>query len=161
VFEFPVTLDDSLGFLTPNSIDKAVGIWLDVIRANMNNEAITVLLIHPSDTRDKTFKLEAQESVMKKMIDMDGWIGDLTSFGNFWRDRHTTSFNAYMDKEGTLTIRIARNAKDINPAIGFVVGNANIARTVVQDNGGDSLEYVSESRGSKSYLRRSENIQAR
>jgi hypothetical protein len=157
VFEFPVTLDDSLGFLTSDTIDKAVDLWLEVIHANKNNEAITVLLIHPSDTRDKTFKLEAQESVMNKIIDIGGWMGVLTTYGNFWRDRHTTLFDTYNDKNGALIIRINNKAPSINPALGFVVGNAMNTMVIVQDSEGNVLEYVSESRDSKSYLGRSEN----
>jgi hypothetical protein len=161
VFEFPVTLDDSLGYLTPDTVDRAVDIWLEVIRANMDNEAITVLLIHPSDTRKDTFKLEAQESVMKKIIEMDGWMGDLTTFGNFWRDRHTTSFDTFIDKDGALTIRIKKKAIAISTTLGFVVGNVKDTKVVVQDTDGTILDYVSESSDSKIYLRRSENISDR
>jgi hypothetical protein len=156
-----VTLDDSLGFLTSDTIDKAVDLWLEVIHANKNNEAITVLLIHPSDTRDKTFKLEAQESVMQKITEMGGWMGDLTTFGDFWRDRHTTLFNTYIDKDGALIIRIKKKTGSINPALGFVVGNAKYTKIIVQDSDGNNLEYVLKSRDSKSYLGRSESNQTR
>ncbi|UCB45537.1 MAG: polysaccharide deacetylase family protein [Spirochaetota bacterium] len=161
VFEFPVTLDDALGYLTPDTVNEAVDLWLEVIRANRDNEAITVLLIHPSDTRDKTYKLEAQESVMEKIKEMGGWMGDLTTYGNFWRDRHTTLFDTYNDKDGALIIRIKKKAESINPALGFVVGNAKDVRVVVQDSGGNILKYLSESRDSKSYLGRSEKTQTR
>jgi peptidoglycan/xylan/chitin deacetylase (PgdA/CDA1 family) len=161
VFEFPVTLDDSLGFLVPNTVDKAVGIWFGVILANMGNEAITVLLMHPSDTRDKTYKLEAQERVMKKLVEVGGWMGDLTDYGNFWRDRHTTSFDTYIDKNGALTIRIKKKANALNAALGFVVGNIKTAKVAVQDSDGFVLDYAAEPRDSKLYLARSRNASDR
>jgi len=161
VFEFPVTLDDSMGFLTPDTVDRAVDLWLEVIRTNMDNEAITVLLIHPSDTRNQTHKLVAQERVMKKIRDVDGWMGDMTTYGDFWRDRHTTFFDTYIGKDGTLIIRIKKKAGAINTDLGFVVGNVKGANVVVQDSVGFVLDYISEARDSKVYLSRSENIPTR
>jgi len=64
VVELPVTLDDSLGYLTPDTVATATQSWLEVAEAHRDNEAITVLLIHPSDTRNVTYKLEAQERLM-------------------------------------------------------------------------------------------------
>lgn len=81
--EIPITLDDSIGFLTPKTVEKAADRGTDIVKANAGNEAITVLLIHPSDTRDKTYKLVAQELLMKRFVDMRGWMGNLTELGDF------------------------------------------------------------------------------
>ena len=68
-----------MGFLTPEKVERAVTIWNDVIYNNMKNEAISVLLIHPSDTRDKNYKLIAEEKVIKYVRSLDGWAILLSS----------------------------------------------------------------------------------
>ncbi len=154
VFEIPVTLDDSLGYLTPENVDLVVRKWLDVVRTNMNNETITVLLIHPSDTRTKTYKLEAQEKLMRGVLEMDCWMGDLTTFGEFWRDRHTTSFNTYLNNKDSLVIEVKGRSSDLNPAIGFVVGNTEVKTVVVKDGTGLTMNYIPKRRNNKIYLGR-------
>jgi len=57
VVELPVTLDDSLGYLTPDTVATTTHSWLEVAAAYRDNEAITVLLVHPSDTRTATYNL--------------------------------------------------------------------------------------------------------
>ncbi len=87
IIEIPVTLDDALGYLTPDTVDKAVAVWKKVVKLNSDNSAVTVLLIHPSDTRDSNHKLIAQEKLMKYVAERNGWMGNLTEFGVFWRNR--------------------------------------------------------------------------
>jgi peptidoglycan/xylan/chitin deacetylase (PgdA/CDA1 family) len=152
VIEIPVTLDDALGYLTPKAVEKATEQWLDVSRAHMNNEAITVLLIHPSDTRTRSYKLNAQEGLMKGILEMGGWMGDLSTFGHFWRGRHDISFYTYLDGRGFLIIEIDRKKDELNQAIGFVVGNTKIKKIEVMDSTGNKLNYNTQLRGSKMYL---------
>ncbi len=152
IIEIPVTLDDALGYLTPKTVDKAVEEWLDVARAHRDNEAITVLLLHPSDTRTESYKLKAQEGLMKGILEMGGWMGDLSTFGRFWRDRHDTKFRTYLDGRGSLIIEIDRKKSELNPAIGFVVGNTKIKDIEVKDGTGNKLNYSVQPRGSKMYL---------
>ena len=153
VLEIPVTLDDSMGYLTPDSVDKAVEVWMEIARANMENEAITVLLVHPSDTRTSTFKLEAQEGLMKGVVEMEGWMGDLTTFGEFWRDRDALDFKTYMGDSGTLVIDIDRSWSDLNPMIGFVIGkNPEIKRVEVRDSNRTALNYAYKERSGKLWL---------
>jgi len=97
VVEVPVTLDDSQGYLTATTVDETVRSWLDVVRASSRYGGVTVLLMHPSDTRTTDFKLRAQEALMRGVAAMGGWMGDLTSYGRFWRDRaqlHVTAGTA-------------------------------------------------------------------
>lgn len=152
VVEIPVTLDDSLGYLAPGNIRQAVDAWLEVLRANRDNEAVTVLLIHPSDTRDESYKLEAQKSLMKAAVDMDAWMGDLTSFGEFWRLRHQTGFSVFHDEEKNLIIRIEASPPDAGSSLGFVVGNTDARNVVVEDRNGAVLPYQAVERGGKLYV---------
>lgn len=154
IVEIPLTFDDSMGFLKPRNVDNVVKTWLSVAAEHMKNEAINVLLIHPSDTRKKTYKLEAQEKLMQGIDRMGGWMGDLTSFGNFWRERHHTNIRTYLDTGDTLIIQVDRAEDALHPAIGFVVGNANGRKIIVLDKSGKKLDFTSEERGNKIFLGR-------
>jgi len=156
IIEIPVTLDDSMGYLKPGTIDKALNIWFDIVNRHMDNEAITVLLMHPSDTRTKTYKLEAQEGLMKKVAKLGGWMGDLTTFGNFWRDRNNTKFRLFRDTDDTLIIKLNSAGSNLNPAVGFVVGNTKSKRVIVQDAAGKTLHYTARRYNNKLYLGRNE-----
>lgn len=87
VIEIPLTLDDSLGFLTPQTVGEAAARWISVFEANAANDSITVLLNHPSDTREEDHKLQAQRALMERAREMGAWMGSLTGFGDFWRAR--------------------------------------------------------------------------
>jgi peptidoglycan/xylan/chitin deacetylase (PgdA/CDA1 family) len=90
IVEVPVTLDDSRGelrireFLTAASEGEALRTWLDVIRANAENNAISCLLIHPTDT---TFKLETERRLIQAVRGDSTWIGAVGELAKFWRDR--------------------------------------------------------------------------
>jgi peptidoglycan/xylan/chitin deacetylase (PgdA/CDA1 family) len=153
VMEIPVTLDDSMGYLTRDSVNIAVENWIDVARANMLNEALTVLLIHPSDTRAETYKLDAQEMLMEWVSEMGGWMGNLTDFGNFWRERDRLDFRTYISSTHTLIIEIDKKASGLNPMIGFVVGgNEHIKEIKIIDPDRSILNYSSVKRNGKLYL---------
>jgi peptidoglycan/xylan/chitin deacetylase (PgdA/CDA1 family) len=86
----PVTLDDSRGelatrdFLTADTQQKTLRIWTDVIRANAENNAITCLLIHPTNI---TYKLETERRLIEASRKSDIWIGDVGTMARFWRGR--------------------------------------------------------------------------
>lgn len=121
VIEIPVTLDDALGFLTKERMVPAVEQWKHVTTAIMENNGISVLLVHPSDTRTENFKLIAQEQLMMHMQKMDAWMGDLTTYGDFFRARHQIKYQLERNKKGELVIKV-KDAEP-HPMIGFVVGN--------------------------------------
>ncbi len=153
VVEIPVTLDDSQGYLRPDNVAAVVKQWLEVIRANAGYGGLTVLLMHPSDTRTKTYKLEAQEQLMQAVSAKGGWMGDLTSIGTFWRDRSNLRFSAQSRNDGSLSIHIDAPAADIDPAIGFEVAG-DVKRVVVDDRQGEVLSYTVVSRNGKLYVGR-------
>ncbi|HEA66465.1 MAG TPA: hypothetical protein ENI07_06560 [Desulfobacterales bacterium] len=141
VIEIPVTLDDALDFLTEKSLDRAVKKWMEVATANMENEGITVLLVHPSDTRNKNYKLIAQEKLMNHILKVKGWIGNLTAFGEFIRYRNRIKLKVVQDQEKNLIIKT--NTQQIHPMVGFVIGNLpkeNIT-VIVKNNEGEDLPY--------------------
>ncbi len=86
----PVALDDSRGelaireFLTAETEQEALRIWTDVIRANAENNAITCLLIHPTNI---TYKLETERRLIEANRGSETWIGDVGTMARFWRGR--------------------------------------------------------------------------
>jgi peptidoglycan/xylan/chitin deacetylase (PgdA/CDA1 family) len=86
----PVTLDDSRGelavreFLTAETQQEALRIWTEVIRANAENNAITCLLIHPTNI---TYKLETERRLIEANRGSETWIGDVGTVARFWRGR--------------------------------------------------------------------------
>lgn len=130
IIEIPVTLDDSLSFLTPQSIHHAVKTWKEVITAITENGGITVLLIHPSETRTQDYKLKAQEEVMRFVQDRNGWMGNITEFGQFYRHRRQVHIKLFETDDKGISIRI--EAEKHHPMVGFILGNT--AKNISQIN---------------------------
>jgi len=86
MIEIPVTLDDSMGYLTPTTVDKAVAQWTNIVAANAENNSITCLLVHPTDI---TYKLAAEERLLQAYRHKPIWIGSVTKYGLFARARAT------------------------------------------------------------------------
>ena len=97
----PVTLDDSVGFLTPETQEDALRVWTEVIQANAENGAITTLLIHPTDV---TYKLETERRLIEAHRGDDVWIGDVGSLARFWRERARLRPELRVGKDGSATI---------------------------------------------------------
>ncbi len=84
MIEIPVTLDDSMGYLTPTTVDKAVAQWTNIVAANAENNNITCLLVHPTDV---TYKLAAEERLLQAYRHKPIWIGSVTKYGLWARAR--------------------------------------------------------------------------
>ncbi len=156
VVEIPVTLDDSQGFLTAQTLSTAVRQWTEVLRANARYGGITVLLIHPSDTRTQTYKLQAQEGLMKEVAAMGGWMGDLSTLGRFWASRAALRFSTASGSDGALVIRVDAREADLDPSLGFEVGG-QVGAIMVTDSEGKPLDFKEETRDGKRYLARPRN----
>jgi hypothetical protein len=79
LYEFPVTIEDEEPPGLPACVDKA----LDLIQANAENGAITVVLIH---TNQAQTKLAAEEAILKQ-LPPNIPATDMMSFARFWRSR--------------------------------------------------------------------------
>jgi hypothetical protein len=79
LYEFPVTIDDSGAPALGGRIPQA----LDIIRANADNAAISVLLVH---TDDPTTKVPAEDALLAQ-LPADVRAQDMESFAKFWRAR--------------------------------------------------------------------------
>jgi len=149
VLEIPVIFDDSQGLLTEDNWKEVVAKWLDIIWANRDNEAISALLIHPSIT---SYRLEAEEEVIKSLVGKDVWIGDLTFYGDFWNERSSTKYKTTL-KDGLLTIRLEGN--DISPTVSFVVKDSPKLKGIkVLNKRGREFKYQEIRRNGKVFLRK-------
>ena len=79
IYEFPVTIDDSEDPPLEQRVEKA----LEVIRANAENGAPNVVLIHTNESQGK---LRAEEDLLRRLP--QGVVAtDMESFARFWRAR--------------------------------------------------------------------------
>src|ERR1700730_3140247 len=107
----PVALDDSRGelvtreFLTEATQQEALRTWTEVIRANAENNAITCLLIHPTDI---TYKLETERQLIEANRGSNIWIGDVGTVARFWRGRAQLrpSLGKGSDGRGAITLNL-------------------------------------------------------
>jgi len=77
LYEFPVTIEDEELPYLPQRVDRA----LDVIRANAENQAINVILIHPNEAAGK---LAAERAILEQ-LPHDVTPMDMESYARFWR----------------------------------------------------------------------------
>jgi len=153
VIEIPVTLDDSRDFLTPHNVASAEKQWEQVFDANMANGGITVLLIHPSDTRDRDFKLRAQRALMNHAQKAGAWMGNLTEFGRFYHERSTVTLERVAVHDGMMTIALNQRADQIHPWIGIVVtAPAGVKEVILADASGNEIPATSRKDGPKTVL---------
>jgi hypothetical protein len=79
LYEFPVTFEDEELPPLPQRIDAA----LDVIKANAENGAINVFLIHSNESLTKV----PAEEMLLNGLPSDVAAGDMLTFARFWRAR--------------------------------------------------------------------------
>jgi peptidoglycan/xylan/chitin deacetylase (PgdA/CDA1 family) len=125
VIEIPVVFDDSQGLLTPDNIDELVAKWSDVIGANGDNEAISTLLIHPSETG---YKLEAEEKLLSRFRNQDIWIGNLSEYGKFWAARSAVDYESVTDGK---VLKITIKNAEIDERMCFCVKDVPAAGTII------------------------------
>jgi peptidoglycan/xylan/chitin deacetylase (PgdA/CDA1 family) len=117
MIEIPVTLDDSMGYLTPNTVDRAVAAWIEIVRSNAENNNITCLLVHPTDA---TYKLAAEERLLQAYRQKPVWIGSVTRFGLFALARSRVRVTA-LASDGHLIIQLNQPRAALPPGLTLAV----------------------------------------
>jgi len=84
IFEFPVTFEDEQ---LPSLVDRLPAM-LDVIEANAENGAPSVILIHSNNAQDK---LQAERLLLSRLPE-DILVGNMTAYARFWRARSQVSW---------------------------------------------------------------------
>ena len=108
IYEFPVTIEDEDEPPLPQRIAQA----LEVIRANADNGAANVVLIHTND--DET-KVPAEEALLNG-LPADIMVSDMVDFARFWRARDQLKWEVLPGKNPdnlTLTVESAEAVNDL------------------------------------------------
>ncbi|MGC9312985.1 MAG: polysaccharide deacetylase family protein [Sediminispirochaetaceae bacterium] len=153
IVEIPVTFDEAVGYLTSGNRAVAVKQWKEVVTAHAANETISVLLVHPSDTRDRTYKLDAQRELMEHARGLDAWMGGIGEFGDFWRARHELRITDVRLRGRSLEIQLSQAAEEIHRWAGLVLPGAERYEEVrVMDASGAEITYRERTESGKLFL---------
>jgi hypothetical protein len=98
VMEYPMSIADDaspavgLTGLDTTTVSQYVDAWMKVIKFNYDNNAPTVLLLHPIDT---TARFQVMQQLIAEIQNqgLDLWIGDLATFAKFWEAQGVTNAN--------------------------------------------------------------------
>jgi hypothetical protein len=125
VYEFPVTIEDE----EDPPLTERVGKALEVIQANADNGAVSVVLIHPNDS---TSKLAAEEFLLNH-LPRDIGVSDMRSFARFWRARDHLKWQVLPTENPRGVILEALSREPVSgltfefaPAISSVDGGASL-----------------------------------
>ena len=139
LIEVPVTLDDSRGYLTQTTLERTVAEWRRIVTANAENNNITCLLIHPTDT---SYKLIAEERLLQACRQMPLWIGSVTRFGLFARARASIRVSIVAGDDH-LEIRLNRKRAELPAGLTLALERGpRWAAVAVQDSEGADVPFT-------------------
>jgi hypothetical protein len=110
LFEFPVTLEDEESPSLEQRVDQA----LEVVRANAENGAISVILIHSNESQHK---LRAEQELLRK-LPSDIGVTDMVGFAQFWRSRDRVKWEV-SDSRDSSTTRLSVTAEEAIDGLTF------------------------------------------
>jgi len=126
IYEFPVTIEDeeAPGFA------KRVPQALEVILANAENEAVSVVLIHSNESQ---FKAAAEQELLRE-LPADIGKTDMLSFARFWRARDRLQWSVTttaIPSEAVLQVKSADSVAgltfEFRQAISTITGGATLS----------------------------------
>jgi hypothetical protein len=127
IYEFPVTIEDTEpppALPLPQRVPQA----LEVIRANAENEAVNVLLVH---TNEAGAKLRAEQQILEG-LPPSVTATDLLSYAEFWRARNALTWS--VSPAGTRAIILSIQSEMPVSGITFEFQNA-ISSVTKEENG--------------------------
>ena len=98
IYEFPVTIEDE----EAPGYAKRVPQALEVIRANAENGAISVVLIHSNESKTKA---AAEQEMLRQLPDDIGKM-DMLSFAKFWRARDRLQWRVVSASSSTAVLEL-------------------------------------------------------
>ena len=126
LYEFPVTFEDEESPLA-DRIDQT----LDVIRANGENGAISVLLIHPNEAGGK---LAAEEELLQR-LPSEVAPEDMVTFARFWRARDRLQWKVgFLGGDAVLTVRSDESAQGLTFDFQRPVNSVDAGATLLADH---------------------------
>lgn len=137
LYEFPVTFEDE-----ESPLIQRIDQMLDVIRANAENGAANVLLIHPNQAGDK---LAAEEELLRRLHSENVQIEDMQTFAQFWRarDRLRWKIDAASSSESLLTVTSSEAVHGLTFDFDHEIERADDGATLLPDHHRVILQDVS------------------
>ena len=133
VWEYPMTISDvfSSNPITNYNYPQKVATWLNVINKNLENNAPSVLLIHPT----RKYKLTAQQDLINSLPN-GVFVTNLDLFADFWQNRNQITFTSKLSND-SLLITIPSSLLPINSMISLVVDKGQLLSNIkaIDDNG--------------------------
>ncbi len=126
LYEFPVTFEDEEKPSLEQRVDRA----LDVIRANAENGAVNVILIHTNEAKKK---LEAEEALLNQLPG-DVSVVTMSSFAHFWRARDRLKWSITPGKAAN-TVRLTATSTEAVEGLTF-----EFQRPVASVDGGAKVQ---------------------
>jgi hypothetical protein len=128
IYEFPVTIEDeeSPGFA------QRVPQALEVIEANAENGAVSVVLVHSNESH---FKAAAEEKLLRQ-LPPDILKTDMLSFAKFWRARDRLQWSVRASSSPTqvvLQVKSQESVAGLTFEFGPLVSTTNAGATVSVD----------------------------
>ncbi len=135
LYEFPLNTSDSVS--GEQSPDETAAIWLDVLNHNLDNGALTVLLIHPN----RDYKVEEQAAFIAGLP--EGVASrNMDAFGDYWAARDQLGVEVSLENN-ILTLTLNTGTEEtLHPDLSLVVRNGiQLAHLVVRLDTGETVEY--------------------
>jgi hypothetical protein len=130
IYEFPLVISGST--FNAQQAGGSASVWLDVLNKNNNNNAITVLLIHPN----RDYKLAELETFLQGLPEGLALI-NMDQFGDYWSARDNFQYTAKTANNILQIIVASSNSFPIHPDISLIIngGLSLSAINIVLDDG--------------------------
>ncbi len=127
IYEFPVTIEDEEAPGYAERVPQA----LEVIRANAENGAISVVLVHSNESRTKA---AAEQEMLRQLPDDIGKM-DMLSFAEYWSARDRLHWRVVSASSSTVVLQITSQEALTGLTLEFqrLVASATLGATVSAD----------------------------
>lgn len=139
VWEIPMTISDVINSnpISATNYPQRVLKWLDVVNRNGNNNAPTVLLIHPN----RLYKLTAQQNFISG-LPKNVFVSNLEEYGDYWAARDSVQFNTTL-VSNTLTVIVPDVYLPLPQSISFIVDNGQqLDKIQIRSQSGATLQAI-------------------
>jgi len=159
VYEIPNTISDVFHddpIWEGNYLQKAMQ-WTDVVARNANNNAPSVLLIHPN----RRWKIDGEQYLLRHMP-AGQRVRPFDQFGDYWRARESCAFGTRLLNDSVLLVTILNSSLPLHPDMSFVVNDGqSLFQILVQDENGNPIPLLRSPWEGNDLILHSENFDER
>ena len=136
IYEIPNTISDVFmdERISEENYNKKVAIWAEVQRAYAEDNAPSILLIHPN----RPWKITAQQNFIKQ-LPKNTAILPFEAYGAFWKNREKCNFKQSTSSDSVVTLTFSTDS--INSGLSFIIKNGKFAKKIhLINKQGDTLQ---------------------